>query len=791
MAQINTINMQEDNDLKKVIELVLRNYKLFIICLAVAMSLAFLKNKYTIPIYRISSSVLIKENGDQSGRSGMNDFLNSNLFGKNQNFQNELWVFKSSPVIEKTVKNINLSVSYYRKKGFQYFDAYKEVPFRILFSPDHIQPVGVKFDVTFSKSGNFQLLAQSKKVYFYNYSTETYEYQKLNWSFQKSGNDGVLIKTPEMAFILEIDSTKVLSQSEYSIYSFEFVDQNSLAKSYKDRFHFNVIDKKATVIEISLETESVNKGIDLVNELMNVYSNQNLERKNHIASITIDYIEKQLGEISDSLSLTESNLQKFRSANQLLNVAEQSSGISAQYIELQNQRAELITRKRYYDYVADYLSKNDDFSNMIVPASIGIPDQILTNLMTELIAAQAQRSNLIENKQEKNPLVNKLNIKIENIKRTIADNISAVRQTTDISIDEMNKRVSKIEAKISNIPKTEQLLGGYERKYRLNDAIYNYLLEKRAEAKITKASNLPDDIIIEPAMQVGGGPISPYPTKNYMMAFVLGMGVPFAFLILKITLNNKIESQESIERMTDVPVLGKILHNYKKSNNVVLDYPKSPISESYRVLRTNIDFTMKGEGGAKVIMITSCITNEGKSFNALNIAMSYAQLGRKTVLVDFDMRKPTSYFGKQEDPTLGISSYLIKKISLAEIIRISPDPKLDYINSGPIPPNPAELLALQETNKMIDILKEQYEYIILDTPPLAQVTDGFLLIGTADFKLIVARYNFSKKKILSMVLKDLKHKNIDNIGIILNDNRIKNDQYGYGYGYNKEGRWLL
>jgi tyrosine-protein kinase Etk/Wzc len=783
--------MQEDNDFKKVIELVLRNYKLFIFSLIVSMSFAFLKNRYTIPVYKISSSVLIKENSDQSGRSGMNDFLNSSLFGKNQNFQNELWVFKSSPVIEKTVKNINLSVSYYKKKGFQYFDAYKEVPFRILFSPDHIQPVGVRFDVVFSKGGNFQLKGQSKQVYFYNYSTETYEYQKLDWNFQKAGIAGSLIKTPELAFILEIDSSKLLHPEEYSAYSFEFTDQNSLAKSYKDRFRFNVIDKKATVIEISLEIESVNKGIDLVNELMNVYSKQNLERKNHIASITIDYIEKQLGEISDSLSLTESNLQKFRSANQLLNVAEQSSGISAQYIELQNQRAELLTRKRYYDYVAEYLSKNDDFSNMIVPASIGIPDQILTNLMTELIAAQAQRSNLIENKQEKNPLVNKLTIKIENIKRTIADNISAVRQTTDISIDEMNKRVAKIEARISNIPKTEQLLGGYERKYRLNDAIYNYLLEKRAEAKITKASNLPDDIIIEPAMQVGGGPIAPYPTKNYMMAFIIGMGLPFAFLIVKKTLNNKIDSQESIERMTDVPVLGKIIHNYKKNNNVVYEYPKSPISESYRVLRTNIDFTMKGGLNPQVIMITSCLTNEGKSFNALNIAMSYAQLGRKTVLMDFDMRKPTTYFSKMEDPAIGISSYLINKMSLSEIILKSMDPKLDYINSGPIPPNPAELLALKETKNMINLLKEQYDYIIIDTPPLAQVTDGFLLMGTANFILIVARYNYSKKKILSMVLKDLKHKEIDNIGIVLNDNRIKSDQYGYGYGYNKKRKWFF
>jgi tyrosine-protein kinase Etk/Wzc len=785
MSQLNNINMQEDNDLKKVTELVLRNYKLFIISLVIALSLAFLKNRFSIPIYSISSSVLIKENTDQSSSRGMNDFLNSSLFGKNQNFQNELWVLQSSPVIEKTIKNINLSVSYFQKQGFQYMDAYKEAPFRILFSPEHVQPVYIRFDVSFYKNGNFQVKASSEEVDFYNYRTETYEYKKKDWNFRMSGKPGKLIETRDLAFILEMDSSMVLGDKELSSYSFEFVDQNALARMYKRRFRFDVVDKKATVIEISLESESTKKGIDLVNGLMEVYSQQNLDRKNYIANKTIDYIEKQLSEISDSLSLTESNLQQFRSSNQLLNVAEQSTGISAQYVDLQNQRAELITKKRYYDYVSDYLVKNDDYSGMMVPSSIGIQDQILTSLITELIAAQAQRSNLVENKQEKNPLVNKLSIKIENIKKTIADNISAIRQTTDISLDEMSKRVSKIEAQISNLPKTEQKLGGFERKYRLNDAIYNYLLEKRAEAKITKASNLPDDIIIEPAKQFGSGPISPDTKKNYMMAFLLGVGLPFSFVVLRKALNNKIETQENIERMTNVPVLGKVLHNYKKSNNVVFEYPKSPIAESYRVLRTNLDFSMKG-GSHKVIMVTSCITGEGKSFNALNIAMSYAQLGRKTLLLDFDLRKPTYYFNKQDENIEGLSSFLINKVSLKDIILKSPDDKLDYINSGPIPPNPAELLALDETRKMILSLKDSYEYIIIDTPPLAQVTDGFLLMNCADLKVIIVRSNYSKKRVISMVLKDLKHKNIEEICIVLNDNRIKSEQYGYGYGYNKK-----
>lgn len=777
------INIQEDNDLKRAVDLVLRNYKLFIFSLVVFIGLAFLKNYFSIPVYQISSSILIKEDENHNS-SNMNDFLNSSLFGKNQNFENELWVLKSIPVIEQTVSNLDLTITYYRKEKYQMVDAYKTVPFRILYSKNHVQPLDVQFNITFLKGGGYKISTEEQDVKFYNYTLNEYKDEKLDWSYDGFGKIGKLLETADFAFIIEVDSTKIIPDEEASLYSFKFLDNNSLTKIYKNAFQFNIVDKKATVIEINLFSESIAKGKDLVNQLMEVYSVQNLDRKNHIALKTIDYIEKQLSEISDSLNITEENLQRFRSSNQLLDVTQQSSGISAQYMNLQNQKAELVVKKRYYDYVADYLAKNSDFTNMTVPASMGITDPILNSLMTNLITAQAQRSNLIANNQEKNPVIRKLDIQIENTKKTIIENISTVRQTTDISTDEMNKRIVKIEAQISNIPKTERQLGGIERKYKLNDAIFNYLLEKRAEAKITQASNLPDDVILEGANVQGA--VSPSKSKNYMMAFFLGIGLPFGFVLLKKALNNKIESQDSIERLTEYPVLGKIMHNYKRINNVVFEFPLSSIAESYRTLRTNIDFYIKGGGHNKVIMVTSSIQGEGKSFTALNLAMSYAQLGRKTILLDFDLRKKTTYFSNSEDQQIGLSPYLNNKATFEEILRKSSHEKLDYISSGPVPHNPAELLALDKTQELIQKLKGLYDYVILDTPPLAQVTDGFLIMENADLKIIVARYNYSKKNVLSIVLKDLKQKNTGNVCIVLNDNRINRDQYGYGYGYNKK-----
>jgi len=784
MPESPNFNLQEENELKKITELILRNYKLFFASILVALSLAYLKNRFSTPIYEINASVLIKEDTKQSGNRDVNDYLNSGLIRVNQNFQNELWVLKSSPVIEQTIRNLDLSVSYFRKEGFKYRDAYKNTPFRIVFQRNHVQPINVRFYISFTDIDYFQIKAESGNTTFYNFGKNEITSKKDSWSFLKSGKVGNLIETSDLAFIVESDSTKKIFNKDASWYGFEFTDIPSLVTRFKDEFQFTSVDKLSTVVAISLKNESVIKGIDLVNELMRVSSMQNLDRKNHLASITIDYIEKQLNEISDSLSQTEDNLQSFRSSNQLLNITEQANSISVQYTDLQNQLAALTARKNYYDYVSGYLLKNDNFSNIIVPTSIGIQDQLLNNLMSELIAAQAQQSNLIKNNQEKNPLVQKLGIQIENIKKTISENISAAGRTTSISIDEMNKRIRKIENEISLLPATQRKLGNIERKYRLNDAIYNYMLEKRAEAKITKASNLPDDIIIEPANMVGSGPLSPNKRKNYMIAFLLGLAVPYGYLWIRSVLNNKVETQDDIERLTDVPVLGKILHNKYKTNNVMFEFPKSNIAESYRALRTNLDFYVRG-GQKKVIMVTSSMEAEGKSFIALNIAMSYAQLGRRTILLDFDMRKRKIFFNEQVEAKEGLSSYMINSANLRDIIIKSPHDNLDYIHSGVLPPNPTELMALENTEKLITQLKNDYDYIVMDTTPLAQVTDAYLLINHAEVKVMVARYNYTIKKVFSLVMKDLKQKNIDHVCIVLNDNRFNRDQYGYGYGYKK------
>ncbi|MGD2035750.1 MAG: polysaccharide biosynthesis tyrosine autokinase [Bacteroidales bacterium] len=775
--------IQENSDLLRILYLFTRHYKVYLLCVFIALVAAFVYNRFAIPLYRVGANIMILEERPQAGSA--EEYINSEMFRMDRSFQNELFVLQSSPLIEQTVKNLDLTISYYFHDRLQWYDAYRKLPIRVLLLKDHVQPVNVRFQLAIHDSRNFTIRAQEREAVFTNLYTEENTYIKRDWSFEESGKFGELIETPDLAFVVKIDSSVRSYYKDIFDYGFEFSTVGSATGQIMRNLDFNVLDRDATVIEIDLRTSSGLKGVDILNELMDVYSLHNVNRKNNIADLTIEYIERQLSEISDSLSRTEDNLQQFRSSRQLIDVSDQAAGLSAQLLTLENQKAELLTLKRYYDYLTQYIQENDDFSNMVVPAAMGVEDEVLNDLVSELISAQTQRSNLIQSGQEKNPLVQRLEIQIRNAKKAISENITASSKTTEISIDELDKRINRIKSEISRVPRTQRQLGGIERNYRLNDAIYNYLLEKRAEANISRASNQPDNIIIEPASIVGI--VSPNPRKNYLFAFALGIMIPFGFLFFRSLISEKIEYEGRIDHLTDAPLLGKIPHTNRKTNNLVFEYPTSGVAEAYRALRTNIEYRFK-EIMPKMILVSSSTEGEGKSFNALNIAMSYAQLGRKTLLIDFDLRKSTSYFMEVEVSGIGLSSYFMDKVAVDEIIQHSPHKKLDYIPSGPIPPNPVEMLASDEVAELLDQLKEQYHCIVIDSSPLAQVADAYLLLDYADIRIIVVRYNYSLKKIFNTVMTDLREKNIENVCILLNDNKVFREQYGYGYGYGKKKR---
>jgi capsular exopolysaccharide synthesis family protein len=411
--------------------------------------------------------------------------------------------------------------------------------------------------------------------------------------------------------------------------------------------------------------------------------------------------------------------------------------------------------------------------------------------MNDLINLYTERSELTFNSKKDNPFLLSNEQKIKNIKESLLKTISNLINANDISLQEVDGQLSEMSEKVNKLPETQRRLIGYERKFKLNDALYTYLLTKRSEVQIAKSSYMSDNEVIDEANAQDAVPISPNRRKNYIIAFILGFGLPASFVLLKSYFNFKILSNEDIESCTKYSILGHVIHNKEKSYTVVSDYPMSLTSESIRAIRTNMQF-LASEKEKHIILVTSSIMNEGKSFTSLNLALSLALYNKKTVLINFDLRKPKiqEYLGIESEK--GLSLFLAGNAELEEITCQTRFENLDAIMAGVIPPNPMELIAGERTKLLFDELKTKYDYIVIDSPPLGMVADAMLLIKYSDINIYVVRYNHTYKRVLSQVTANLKKRGIFNLNIVLNDVRVKNSRrsysyysynYGYGYGY--------
>ncbi len=771
---------QEGVNIQKVIRLIYRNLWIIIPCIVLALGIAYVYNRYTLPTYYVSSTLLIKEDSENRGSGNDSRFINYDLLSSTQNLQNELMILKSYPLIEQTVKNLDLEISYYEYIDYMFYNAYTWAPFKVFIFKEHPQLIGIIYDISFNPDGSYTIKVKKQDAILYNYVTNEKIGEKDDLELNLKGNIGEIIETADLKLLVTIKDEVRSLPSDGREFAFKLETIPGLTNLYKWSLKYKLPDKLATVVEIGMNTSSVQLAQDVINELMRVYSASKLAEKNHLANITIDYIEKQLDEVSTSLNFTEDDLKRFKSVNRAMNVTEQESRLSAQQLDLQNQLAEMMVQKRYYDYIKDFDLDGNNGSPIISPAAMGVTDPLLNKLIDELTTAQAQLDHLIKNNQERNPLVNRYKIQITNLKNTISENINSASRTNDLAINEMQNRIAQLDGKIRRLPETQMQLGGIERNYNLNDAIYNYLLEKQAEAKITKASNLPDNVILEPAHMVGSSPVWPKYRINYMIALLMGFAVPFGILFLKMTFKSIITDQEDIENITNAIIVGKVFHyNNRNEKNVFLSSPGESIAENFRTLRTNLDFALNNKA-KKTILVGSCVSGEGKTFSALNIGAAFAQIGKKTIVLNFDLRNSHSIV-KNGDNKNGLSLFLSGETSLEDVIQKSELKHLDFINSGPVPPNPVELMENDKTNSLFENLKNSYDCIIIDTPPMAQVSDAFSVIKHADLNLIVTRYNVTKKKLLRLVLGELKNKNINNVCIVLNDNRLVSEQMGYGY----------
>jgi capsular exopolysaccharide synthesis family protein len=753
---------------------------------------AFLLNKYSSKVYEIESTIGPVQENRSTVLSSNQMFRGLGTYNTGKNVDDAINSLNSFSLISSTISNLNLEVGYFTEKNSlfrQTIEFYMNSPYRVNIDKSHLQPINTKFYITILNDSTYRLSAINKETSLYNYIDNITVSSDANFTIDTISQFNKTITGRNYKFSIS-KNTELLpsNNSEKALFYFELFHVEELAKLYLNNIKIEPVSVLASIINIKFTGKNIEKSLGFLNTYINYFLNDNLAKKNKIAVNTINFIDSQISEISDSLSKSESNLRNFRTTNQVTtDLSFQGQQIYGQMAQIETQRTSLEVQSRYYNYVINLFKTNQDVSGVVPPASANVTDQVMNKLITDLLALNSERSGIISNNNnEKNLFLAQIDNKIKNQKQAIIESVTNNLNTINLTLNELNYRSDKLSKDISNLPKTEMNMVNIQRKFNLNDAIFTYLLQKRSEAAISLASNYPDYEVLEPAREITSKIIKPKKIMNYLFSLFLGLLFPTIFLITRDFFNDKVSSIYDIEHLLDRPVFGIIYNNPKKYEAVVAEAPKSAISESFRNLRGSLFIKLKSEQ-SKVILITSSQPQEGKSFISFNLAASIASVGFKTVIIDCDLRRPTLHIKFKENNSSGISNFMTRNANEDEIIHKTSVDNLSFIPAGPLLPNPSELLDSGILDDLMDLLKSRFEFIIIDTPPVGLVADSIQLMKYANQILVVSRNNVTRKEILVNALTSLDSNKIANYEVILNDLDLNKSPYsGYKNYYLKE-----
>ena len=746
-------------DLLKILPLLIKNWYWIILAILIAFFCARFYISHTLPVYQVSSTILINQANENTA---LNDqFLQGlGLPPGVQNINNQIMVLSSIQLTERALDELPFDIDIYFRTLRNKLPVYPEIPISISLITGNDLPREVEFEITFLGDNSYSLAARSDARY----------------EMTTQSLFGDTIAFPGGSFRIDSKNYDFLTKNINKAFCFTIHDKLSLVRNYNSRLKVEAISREGTIIRLSLDGTNRKKDVDFINTLTDIFISLSLDKKNLEAIRRIQFIDDQLVGISDSLSLTENKLQQFRSSHRVMDLSTQGQAIIGQVTLLENERARLSLEASYYDYLADYLAKNESDELPIIPITMGINDPGLTRLVEELTELQGQLST--RGAGEMNPLQRNLEQRIRTTKDAVRETLNGLRRANSLARSENQEQINKANIQASSLPVTERQLIGIERQFTLNNELYTFLLERRAELQMQKASNIADNEVIDYAQEFSAVLISPNSPRIYVLSWFIGLVIPILLIFIADLLNKTIK-EEDLANITNLPLAGNIPHNPYKTDAVVFNYPESSITELFRVLRSRMQFFTK-EIKSPVIIVTSSLSEDGKTFIAINLASVYSLMGRKTVLVGFDLRKPKIHQSFNLSNEKGISTWLIGEDELQDIIKPTKYENLSIIPSGPIPPNPAELTALPKTKDLIDILKSKYDCIIIDSSPIGLVSDTYHLTSLVDSSLFVVRVKKTLREIVLGTLNEMKMSGVRNISMVLNDLDVNRKRYGYG-----------
>lgn len=766
MTNFDSLNNQEQGDdlieLKLIIFKYLKNWYWFVLSVFVLGVSTYIYLRYTTPLFKISASILIKD--EKKGISGNDALKELEMFSGNKLVENEVEVLKSRAIIEKVVEDLNLCVSYYSpNKLIRDSELFGNSPIWVHFNEKSYQPA--TFLVEIKSPKEFELWTNEEKVGNYKFSD--------------------LVNLEGTSFrVYLVDS--IYKSVPFKKIKLTYSPKNQTIQKYQGAIEVAQVNTKSTVLGISLEEANVNKGKAILGKLLNAYAFNTLKDKNHEATNTLQFIDERLKLITQELGDVEHDVESYKSSQGITDLSSEANLFLEKVKDNDSKLNEVDIQLKVLDGVENYLKSSQ---SGVAPATLMVTDPILVSLLTKLNELELQKDKYARSVQEDNPLYATVSSQIKNTKQGIREYLQNQKQGLVVTRNSLKGFNNQIEGAIRTIPRKEREFVNIKRQQGIKESLYLMLLQKKEETAISYASTVTDSRVIdEPYSSLG--PVKPKKMNFYLIAIIIGLAIPAIILYLKDLLNDKIESSKLIQSKTGLPIFGEISKKPKDlQTNIVNLKGNSFLAEQFRILRTNLQYVAAGQKThrATTILLTSSIGGEGKSFISLNLSHSLALLGKKVVLLELDLRKPRIASYLDIHVSEGISNYLIGQGNLTKLIKKSSlHENLDILPCGPIPPNPAELISNEQMHKMIEELQSIYDYVILDMPPVGLVTDAVIMGKYADAAFYVVRYGYTPKSNLK-ILNELKEmKAMKSLNVIFNGVDYQNS-YEYGYGYGKYG----
>lgn len=769
---------EEQVDYKALFFKYLIHWKWFVASIVVCLIGGWIYLHYTTPVYSITGSVIIKDNKkNNSVSTGLADLEDLGFYSSTNNFDNEVEVLHSRTLLKKVVEELDLYINYRTRENLRPVELYKDTPVKVWLTPEEAEklPNGAAvLEVVLKPGGKLSV------------STEIDE-QEFKQDFNKLP---ALLTTPYGTFSFTPgDSAIVEKEQEITV---TVAAPRIMANGYANALSVEPTSKTTTIAQITLQNTSPQRGVDFINKLIEIYNRDANDDKNEVASKTAEFIDERIKIINGELGTTEKELETFKRDAGLTDLKSDAQLALSENSEYEKKRAENSTQLRLVQFLSEY-ANNPDHAYEVLPVNVGLTDTGLTELINRYNEMLLERKRLLRTSSESNPVVVNLDASIRAMRSNVQTTILSVQKGLMITKADLERQAGKYAGRITSAPGQERQLVSISRQQEIKAGLYLMLLQKREENAITLASTANNARIVDEA-QEGLFPVSPKGKLIYLIAFVLGIAIPVGIIYIIELLRYKIEDRSDVEKLTTVPIIGDIpaSDNMPKEGSVVVrENQNDMMAETFRNVRTNVQYMLGSN--QKVVLITSTTSGEGKSFVAANLAISFALLGKKVVIVGLDIRKPglnkAFQMPHEED---GITRYLADPehtdlMSLLQQSNVTPN--LYILPGGAIPPNPTELVARDSLVQAVDRLKKEFDYVILDTAPIGMVTDTQLISRVADMSIYVCRAGYTPKAGYLFINELRDHKKLPNLCTIINDVNIKTGKYGYGtygkYGYGR------